>query len=191
MRKVEREFENPIDNIILDIGDITIPYLKNTGHTPNMLTTYSFILGLASLYFLYYNKIINFAICFGLSFVFDCWDGHMARKYKMTSKFGDLYDHISDITVGFSLAYITYIKFKHKLTYPLIFIIGIMTLFMHMHIACYQKFYLDSNKKEEESIDFFQNLCTDKNNIKWTRYFGPGTYTLFAIGLIFYLHRKQ
>jgi hypothetical protein len=114
----------------------------------------------------------------------------MARKYKMTSKFGDLYDHITDVTVGLSLAYVAYTKFKHKLILPLILMIGIMTLFMQTHVGCYQKFYLETNKKEQESIDILSELCIDKNNIKWTRYFGPGTYTLFVIGLMYYLHGK-
>lgn len=187
MRKVDRELDNPIENVILDVGDYLLPYFKESGHTPNMLTTYSFILGLASVYFLYKNELSNFAICFALSFVFDCWDGYMARTFKMTSKFGDLYDHITDVTVGLSLAYVAYTKFKHKITLPLLIIVGIMTLFMQTHVGCYQKYYLETNKKEEETIDSIAQMCVDKNDIKWTRFFGPATYTLFIIGLMYYL----
>ena len=33
--------------------------------------------------------------------------------------------------------------------------------------------------------------CADKNDIKWTRFFGTGTYnTIFVVGLMYYLHYK-
>ena len=57
MRKVDREYDNPIDNLIIDVGDKILPYLKSIGHTPNVLTTYSFILGLVSVYFLYKDNL--------------------------------------------------------------------------------------------------------------------------------------
>jgi phosphatidylglycerophosphate synthase len=191
MRKVDREYDNPIENIILDVGDKLLPYFKNTGHTPNTLTTYSFILGIAAVYFLYKDELFIFAICFYASFIFDCWDGYMARTYNMTSPFGDLYDHITDVTVGLGLAYVAYTKYKNQITFPLVLLIGIMTLFMQTHVACYQKFYLETNKKEKETIDAIAGLCVDKNDIKWTRYFGPATYTLFIIGLMYYLNRNS
>ena len=66
-----------------------------------------------------------------------------------------------------------------------------MTFLMEKHVGCYQKFYIDSNKKEKETIDIVAELCTDKNDIKWTRFFGTGTYnTIFVVGLMYYLHYK-
>jgi phosphatidylglycerophosphate synthase len=189
MRKVDREYDNPIDNFLLDIGDYVLPFFKNTGHTPNMLTTYSLIFGLISVYFLYKDNLFNFAICFIVSYIFDCWDGYMARIYSMTSKFGDLYDHISDLTVGFLLAYVAYSKYKHKLNIYLIIVIIVMTYLVHKHIGCYQKVYKENNnKKENETIDFTTQLCPNKNDITWVRYFGLGTYNvIFLVGLMYYL----
>lgn len=189
MRKVSRELDNPIENIILDVGDYTLPWFKKTSHTPNTLTTYSFILGLASIYFLYKNQLHYFGICFFMSFVFDCWDGYMARTYNMTSPFGDLYDHITDVSVGLGIAYVAYTKYKHKATFPIVVLIGIMTLLMQTHVACYQQVYMDTNKQEAETIDAIAGwLCADKGDIVWTRYFGPGTFILFIIGLMYYLN---
>ena len=166
MRKVEPKYDNPIDNIIVDMGDRLMPYLKSSGHTPNMLTTYSLILGLAAVYFLYKNDIFKFGVCFILAYVCDCWDGYMARKYNMVSEFGDLYDHISDVAVGLSLAYVAYTKYKHKLTVLLVIVIGVMTYLMQKHVGCYQKMYIDTNKKEKETIDFVSDLCENQNDIK-------------------------
>ena len=191
MRKVNKEHDNPVESIILDMGDKIIPFFKNTGHTPNMLTTYSFILGLVSVYFLYNNQLFKFSLCFFISFVFDCWDGHMARKYNMTSKFGDLYDHISDIIVGLSIFYVSYTKYKHKITLNIVLLVSIMTYLMHKHIACYQQYYINSNKSESETIDYFTILCNNKEDILWTKYFGTGTYVLFGIALIYYIDSKK
>lgn len=191
MRKVDKDLDNPIDNMITDVGEEFMPSLKNLGFTPNMLTTYSFVLGLASVYFLQQKRIHNFAICFGLSYVFDCWDGYMARKYKMTSKFGDLYDHITDVTVTVLLLYTVYMNYRHKLTLPLLLIVVIMTILMNMHVGCYQKHYIDSDKSEQETIDSLADMCQNKDDIRWTKYFGPGTYILFSIGVIYYLTKEN
>ena len=43
-----------------------------------------------------------------ISYSFDCIDGHIARKYKMFSKYGDIYDHVSD-AFKFALIFITLI----------------------------------------------------------------------------------
>jgi hypothetical protein len=44
-----------------------------------------------------------------------------------------------------------------------------MTYLMHKHVRCYQKLYIDSNKKEKEkeTIDIIAELCPDKNDIKF------------------------
>lgn len=190
MRKVSHEDENLLDNFILDTGQNLMPYLKNSGHTPNMLTTYSFILGLSAVYFLHKGDIFNFGLCFLTSYIFDCWDGLMARTYNMTSQFGDLYDHITDISVGLGIAYVAYNKFKHKITFPLIITIATMTLLMQTHVACYQKKYSENGKKEKETLDAITGLCVNTNNLKFTKYFGTGIYTLFIIGLMYYLNQS-
>lgn len=190
MRKVDRELDNPIDNLILDIGDVVVPWFKETGHTPNIITTYSFLCGLAAVYYLSQGDPKAFGIWFMLSYVFDCYDGLMARKYKMTSAFGDMYDHITDIVVICLVGFIVIKNYKAKLTWPIILLslsIGYLT---QMHIGCYQKHFIESQRSENggESLDLLTKLCVDKNKIKLTRYFGPGTAVVFFILLICYLH---
>jgi hypothetical protein len=187
MSKVDKEYDNPIDNIVIDIGEPLMPYLRKLGQTPNMLTTYSFIFGLASIYFLYIDKIYYFAISFAFSYIFDCWDGFMARKYNMATKFGDLYDHTTDLVVALGLAYVIYKKYRHKITTPIIIVALVITYFMEKHVGCFQKYYIDTNKERgEETIDFLTRLCPDKNDIKWTRFFGPGTYiTMFILSVMY------
>lgn len=77
----------------------TLPTFREWNHTPNMLTTYSFATGVLAVGALMANHVAVFALLFLVSYVFDCMDGQMARRYHMTSRFGDLYDHVTDIVV--------------------------------------------------------------------------------------------
>ena len=49
-RKIPAEYDNPIDNIILDNVEKLNPIFKEFNFTPNMITTLSLIVGLIALY---------------------------------------------------------------------------------------------------------------------------------------------
>lgn len=202
MRKIPEYFENPIDNILLKISDKAIVFFKNTGHTPNIITTYSFITGLLALYFLYNNKIYLFVICFSISYFFDCVDGHMARTYNMVTKYGDFYDHFTDAVIGLGVVVIIFLKYKDFITTNIIILFIIFFLLMNLHIGCQQKIYKKlniSNKIEKgdienqssEFLDIFEDLCLDSEWGHFTKYFGVGTYHAFIIVLIFYLNYQK
>ena len=94
-RKLKIEDENPIDNFVYDIVEILDPIFYRLNFTPNIITTLSLLTGLLSGYYFYKNNYICIPLWI-ISYILDCSDGYFARKYKMTSKFGDYYDHISD-----------------------------------------------------------------------------------------------
>lgn len=73
-----------------------------------------------------------------VSYFFDCADGHMARKYNMTSKFGDYYVHISDIVKITLVLYSLYLINSNKFfkVIPIVIFMGTM---MIIHMG-YQKF---------------------------------------------------
>jgi phosphatidylglycerophosphate synthase len=60
----------------------------NSGHTPNDITTYSFLCGLLSLGLLWHGHVWGFVVLYVLSYVFDCMDGQLARAYNMVTRFG-------------------------------------------------------------------------------------------------------
>lgn len=190
--KLPSHLENPIDDTLLKIGAWLLPHLHATGHTPNLITTYSFVLGIASVYQLHCDRLYWFAICHVLSYFFDCVDGQMARTYKMTSKFGDLYDHATDLLVSFMLLYVVYKKYSRHFSPVLIACTAGMACLSAMHLGCQQKHYA-SNKEsgKEESLDRLTKLCTRPESIAWTRYFGTGTFMVFAMLLIIYLHHQN
>lgn len=188
MRKIESHNENPIDNILIGIGEQLSPGLYKTGHTPNIITAYSFIVGLMSLHALYYDQNVKFSILFFISYFFDCIDGFFARKYKMTSRFGDLFDHVTDVTVGTGIFVILTYKFFIKRKFPTPFQIGLLfflALLIYLaltHLGCQQHHY-SNDDREDETLDSAKGLCPTKEHIDFYRYFGTGTL-VFAISVI-------
>ena len=190
MKKIPNEIDNPIDNVLIEIADRLCPYFYSLNHTPNMITTYSLIAGLISCFFLYKKQLPLFAIWYFISYFFDCFDGHYARKYNMTSNFGDMYDHIKDYLIIIIILYISYLKSKHNMNkYSISFFILILIL-MSVHMSC-QELNCDDNFKDVNNTFILKSnyLCTNKDNIKWTRYFGCGTFTILAISLICWINR--
>lgn len=99
MNKLVSTEENPLDVALYGVTGSLLPLFYDTGHTANDITTYSFVCGLLAVCALWQDHLAWFAGLFALSYAFDCMDGQLARAYNMTSEFGDVYDHVTDILV--------------------------------------------------------------------------------------------
>lgn len=174
VRKLTKDQENPIDYYIYNKVDVIIPYFHKWGFTPNMITTLSFVTALISLYLFNNDYYLYSGILWGINFIFDCMDGHMARKYNMVSTFGDIYDHITDWITVLLLLYLMY----NKKRYILITIILIFIILMIIHVGCQERIY---NNKKPTLISMLKILCPNEKYIYYTRYFGCGTVTLVII----------
>lgn len=179
MRKIQKEQENPFDNILYELSDYVSEPLNNLGITPNMVTIFSVFTSGLSFYFLgkQYYKIGCFFILF--SYFLDCLDGHLARKYKRVTKLGDYLDHISDGIFGLGLIYqlIQLPNYEIKLL-----ILTIFSILMTIHLGCQENIY---DKNDSPSLSFTKFLAPkDPKCIKYTRYFGCGT-TILVICLLF------
>ena len=62
---------------------------------PNQITTAGIIIGLLALISYYYSFTLSIVL-FAIAFLCDLLDGAYARKYKMTTKFGAVYDSLMD-----------------------------------------------------------------------------------------------
>ena len=190
VRKLKEEYENPIDNLIYIIVEKLDPILYKLNFTPNIITTLSLIIGLISAYFFYHKNYISIPL-FIIAYILDCSDGYFARKYKMITKFGDYYDHISDQIKIFIIYYIIYNnkKFKNFNLYFGIFILLLLLLIYHLSIQ-----ELIYNKKNESNtlniLNNMEDINIDINNIKWSKYFGCGTIIMYTI-LIMYIYILQ
>lgn len=189
MRKITKDIDNPIDNYLIDLADKISPFFYKTGHTPNMITTYSLITGLIACHFLWKGHVLWFAIFYAISYFFDCMDGHFARKYEMTSKFGDMYDHIKDVLVVVLIIIIIYKRCRKNISIPVIIVFAVSTLLAGAHLGCQQRYCTEDDEDPEDSkfLNKARVLCPNKEYIKWTRFFGTGTYNLILILIISYI----
>lgn len=194
MKKIPSEMDNPIDNCLNSISEALCPYFYQTGHTPNMITTYSLIFGLLAVFFLYRHNTVGFVICYILSYFFDCMDGHYARKYNMTTRTGDLYDHIKDIVVFIMIVVVVYTTYRKVITFPYLLVLGIFAFLCITHLGCQQKQKLqeviDSQTADTELLDNCKVLCVDKDMIYYTRWAGMGTMNLVIIILFILLDQR-
>jgi phosphatidylglycerophosphate synthase len=180
-RKLPLKFECPIDNFLLDIVDYTNPYFYKLGFTPNGLTFVSALFGIACGINCYYRHYLYSSVLHFIGYFFDCADGNFARRYHLTSKFGDFFDHIKDVVVGVLNTVVMIYNNDLNLYYYYLFIVlsGLNNLYLGE-----QEVYFKGEKSE------FLQLFTLKSNfsLKFLRYFGCGTVNAYVSFLLFLLH---
>ena len=65
-----------------------------------------------------------FALLLAIRFIADCLDGAVARKYKKTSKLGNILDTVSDMMLMFIIFYFIMIRFNLANWYIIFFILA-------------------------------------------------------------------
>ena len=190
MSKLPVELECPGDIVFNKIVYVISPVFYSIGITPNGITTLSLVFGISSSYMVYQQDFFGGSITYIVAYTFDCLDGYNARKYKQTSKFGDYYDHFSDIFKFYLMIYSLYLVDSTILlwfTPPLIIGAWLMSSFL----GCQEVYY---NKRDESTFLgglIFSSQMTQPDSIqylKWFRHFGPGNYTLFMIFILACYH---
>jgi hypothetical protein len=207
-RKIPPEYENPLDDILLDLCDDSINFCIDNKITPNAITLFRIVLGAFIIYHFNYSCDIYIPVVGTLLFYWlDCLDGHLARATDQVTVIGDYLDHGADafFFIGMIIS-ILYKKYTYK-TYIFIIII-IFGLLLNLHIGLQQKHYnalnqeirqennlTNSNNKKIiiddidnellDNINRFHNF--DKTNIKWTKYFGSGTFVIILSIIIYFI----
>lgn len=177
-RKINYNYENPIDNLNLYIFSFFDDYLYKLNFTPNMLTFISLVLSLIGVYYIYKQNYKIGSILLMVGYFFDCADGNFARKYNMVSKNGDYFDHISDvskITILYIVILTSKIKTKNKIIFMIVNVIFI--ILFNIHMGCQECIY-NSDSSNSSTLDFTKKICPDPKYIIFTRYFGCGTFFL-------------
>jgi len=190
--KIPSSQENPIDVANIWLCDKLCPLFHSLKMTANHITTLSLIFGIISLVFLWKYNWIGFAVTYYISYMFDCMDGHYARKYKMVSKFGDYYDHIKDVIVVIGILVILIVRYQvpRKVWVVFTVVLLVFTLLMTAHLGCQEKLYPHD---ESPALNSSKILCPGdaKKNIQYTKWFGCGTWTLVTISMVFYLNKNR
>jgi hypothetical protein len=84
------------NNIFFPIATKLVTPLYKLGFTPNMVTIFSSICTLSTIYFLYTGEKFLAILVYLFGYTLDCVDGRMARKYSLTSDIGIALDPVSD-----------------------------------------------------------------------------------------------
>jgi len=186
MHKLPTDKEGPIDILFLTLTEWITPFLHATGHTPNIITTYSLITGLASGYYLWKGYLGSFIALFLVSYLLDCVDGYMARRYNQITTFGDYYDHVSDIAKFLSILYVFIYKYPYRLLKPVFIIIGVILAISFVYLGCSQHHYRSSNSSISETLDFLIHF-SNKDSIHWAKYCSTGTLAVSVVAAAIYL----
>jgi phosphatidylglycerophosphate synthase len=194
MRKIPSNYENPLDNILLHMSEFICPFFKSLGFNPNGITTISLIFGLLAIWSLWKGHIWYFSILYFISYFFDCVDGHFARKYNKVTKLGDLYDHVKDAVIAILLIVVVYIRNRNRCSIqiwiPVFVIFIIFTILGFTHLGCQEKIY---DTDESRTLNIGKQLCSSdpEQKIKWTRFFGMGTWVVVMISCVIILEKSR
>lgn len=190
--KIPSSQENPFDIINIWLADKLCPVFKVLNMTPNHITTLSLIFAIIAIIALANYKFTPFAICFYISYIFDCMDGHYARKYGLVTKFGDYYDHIKDISVIIAMILVILYRYKLNTKTTVIFLVYILltAYLLSFHMGCQERLY---QNEESPSLSKLKMLCfgNPEKTIQFTKWFGAGTWVILFIGSIFYIIRNR
>jgi phosphatidylglycerophosphate synthase len=197
MRKIPRNLENPIDNLLIDLAEPLSVVFKAMNFTPNGITTLSLIFGILSVIGLYKGYAVFSVIMMSLSYLMDCCDGYYARKYNMVTKGGDFYDHIKDITVFSSFIYVLYMRNKDKLNLKeWIIVLSVLVFFLIMSVlyfACQERYY--GKEDEIPTLGKLSGLIPTKEKaetcLKVLRFFGLGTFNTVVFIFTIWIERKE
>ena len=187
MRKIDSQFENPLDNILISYCEPVSIWLRaNTNITPNIITTIGLFFGMLSIYNLINKNYLYSFIFYWICYYLDCLDGYFARKYDMVTEFGGYYDFTRDIIVNLVLVIIIFLQLKtnkSKIFFAIIMLIGYYL--MLIHLGCQERIYNDN----DSVIGILKQLCSDNSYINNTKFFGCGT--MISITSLFILFHNN
>jgi len=188
VNKLDDIYECPVDTLLFRFIDNHLHWYRALCMTPNMVTTLALISGLYSAYLIWQRQFGKASVMFGLSYYFDCVDGKLARRYNMTTKYGDVYDHVSDLVKFFAVCLALFHNSGRRFTakqYLFQVIIGFLLFCMILQLG-YQEAVSENTSGGVLSV-FEALVSLDKNphdTIQVTKYFGNGTFILALLVIV-------
>lgn len=191
VNKLPEHLENPIDAVILCHTEILLPLFRATGHTPNMITLYSFLCGVLSIWALWSGNVVAFVVAYGAGYVLDCVDGQFARAYDMVSTTGDVLDHLTDVVVLVGVLLVAARRYRRTPGAGFVGVgLGVLLVLMLLHFGNQQLHYRQGQKRE--SLDVLGTISRAiPVPITVTRWFGCGTFHLALVLSILALEHKH
>ena len=182
--KIPYKNMNILDKVLMK--NIVPPISKtlyNLNVTPNIVTISGFLIRLYSFYLFNNKKCWESASLWGIGYILDCVDGHMARKYDQETILGDFLDHGSDIITMLILVYFMWKMAKGK--YKYLFIILILFILITCISLTLQEQYTfcnntQSNNKAMITIPYNFPKKNLENIPLWADIFGCGSNQLYV-----------
>ena len=168
--KIKESDECPIDIFFIRLCELVSPYIKKYGIIPNQITLLSLIAGLSVSYALYKNKNIIAFFLWVFSYFLDCLDGYCARKYDMETKFGDYFDHFSDLVKSFAIILVILHKMNKKYRIKYLILLTLLGVLMLSHVGCQE---IITDNEGSHSLNVLKSLCISPKICKtlWLRDF--------------------
>lgn len=193
MSKLPAHEEHPGEVLCYRFADWISPYFKQLDFSPNGITTLSNLGAGLALCGAWKKSKWLFVLGYAMKYLFDCTDGFYARKYGMTSKFGDLYDHLSDLSFILSMVWVLWTSFAFTpAAYPyrgyLIAGFGLLVFFHWIHMGCQEALYARrSGKTASPTLSWYQSACPNPDSyIRWTRWTGS-SFAVMAAAMVLIL----
>ena len=172
-RKSDPEYDDPVDFQLINLVELLGPYFYRMGLSPNVFTTLSLIFAIASCYFLVSRAFLIAGVCWFINYFFDCVDGNFARRYNMTSEFGDWYDHISDWITYLLMCYCVLITCKDMLVgVTIITLLTLSTAIACLHSKNEYAAQIEDGGNSSESLSLLGFLPSVDMSI--TKFYGLG-----------------
>lgn len=191
--KLHHSLEDPVSQFFYDVSDEISPYLYNIGVTPNMVTFQRFaVFSIGFIYFFENRMYKHAAMIYMYAYFCDCLDGHLSRKYNMETKFGDYFDHITDIILIVVSIYFIAKSINEEYQW-LLFIILILLAMSLIQMGCQERYiemtHINSGSECMRSVKCLcpRSLISNndiENMMEITKFFGAGVYHLFIVILI-------
>lgn len=188
--KLKPSDENPIDVQLLKLCELFGEPLHHAGITPNMITMFGLFLSFVTFYFFIRKQYMLSIVFLWLTYFSDCLDGYMARTFKQITTLGDYLDHFRDQFFIVTLICLIFLHI-HDTTIKCFFIVIIViyATLMLAHLGCQEKNtqYTEAN----DCLDILKKACigkSPKDTIKYTKWFGCGTFMSVLTIFILMLH---
>lgn len=193
VNKLPPELDNPLETVLNNQIDEHLPVYYALGFTPNGLTTLSLLAGLCAVALLFFGHGRWAAVSWFVAYYYDCADGKLARKYQLTSPFGDVYDHASDIFKHFLLLSLLAWRLRNQRYRYVLAGVGAVLIGLSAAQMGAQERYLHAHGEAQHASFVMSALdalvWTDdcRTQIQWTRFFSPVTLTLYLMGVLWWM----
>ena len=182
--KLPASHENPVDALIIRLVDGPVDVLHALGVSPNAVTLLSALTSVLSLRSFLVGKPALSASFWLVSYVLDCVDGLLARRYGLETRLGDALDHITDVAafLGLAACVLSRVLANPALSRWPLAVEGALLCLSYIHMHCQQRGSISSRYIPIEGVSGC--ACPADDAVRVTRWAGMGTLLLWHLVLI-------